>query len=212
MNWHIVSGSFLCFVMLTVLVSCKGAGGGEEKQEQKQEESWQMSDEVKQVRVGPAEEEAFRVAAHDGELEQVKSLLKQGVSCNAVDQDGHTALMFAAFNGHSEIVIHLLDAGAEIDRVDYLSRTALLYGSTGSFPETVKILLDRGADPNMVDSDEHFSPLMHAAAEGHLEVVKVLIAYGADRSLKDIDGDDAASFARQSGHMHVLEYLNTIED
>jgi ankyrin repeat protein len=52
---------------------------------------------------------------------------------------------------------------------------------------------------------------MHAAAEGHLEVVKVLIAYGADRSLKDVDGDDAASFAAQSGHMHVVEYLNSSE-
>ncbi len=62
-----------------------------------------------------------------------------------------------------------------------------------------------------MDSDEHFSPLMHAAAEGQLEVVKVLIAYGADRSLKDVDGDDAASFAAQSGHMHVVEYLNSSE-
>ncbi len=126
---------------------------------------------------------------------------------NVVDQNGATALMFAAYNGHSEIVLFLLDAGAEIDQRDYLDRTALLYGSTGPFPETVKILLDRGADPNRVDSDEHFSPLMHAAAEGHLDVVKVLIAHGADRSLLDVDGDDAASFAAQSGHMQVVEYL-----
>jgi len=120
--------------------------------------------------------------------------------------------MFAAFNGHSEIVLFLLDSGAEIDRVDFMGRTALLYASTGPFPETVKILLDRGADPNKVDTDEHFSPLMHAAAEGQLEVVQVLIAYGADRSMKDVDGDDAASFALRSGHRHVVEYLNSIED
>ena len=170
-----------------------------------------MSDEIAQVQLGPAEEEAFRQAAHDGKLEQVKALLKQGVACDVVDQDGHTALMFAAFNGHSEIVILLLDAGAKIDKRDSLDRTALLYCATGPFPETAKILLDRGADPNTVDSNEHFSPLMHAAAEGHLEVVKVLIAYGADRSLKDVDGDDAASFAAQSGHMHVVEYLNLSE-
>jgi ankyrin repeat protein len=62
-----------------------------------------------------------------------------------------------------------------------------------------------------VDSDEHFSPLMHAAAEGHLDVVKVLIAHGADRSLKDVDGDDAVSFATKAGHMQVAEYLNAIQ-
>ena len=43
--------------------------------------------------------------------------------------------------------------------------------------------------------------------KGHLEVVKVLIAYEADTSLKDVDGDDAASFAAQAGHSRVVEYL-----
>jgi len=190
-------------------MGCKGKSPGDEKKEDPVQEDWHMTDELHSgVELGPAEEEAFRVAAHDGELATVKALLGQGISYDAVDQDGHTALMFAAFNGHSEIVLSLLDAGADIDLRDYLGRTALLYGATGPFPETVKILLDHGADPNLVDSDEHFSPLMHAAAEGNLEVVKVLLAYGADRSLKDVDGDDAASFALQSGHMQVHEYLN----
>ena len=106
----------------------------------------------------------------------------------------------------------MLNAGAEVDQRNNLDQTALLYASTGPFPETVKILLDRGADPNSVDSNEHFSPLMHAAAEGHLEVVKVLISYGADRSLLDVDGDDAASFAAQSGHIQVVDYLKSIQD
>ncbi len=192
-------------------MGCKGAPAGKEKPEEETKEAWQMTDEIVQVQIGPAEEEAFRVAAHDGQLEQVRSMRKLGVSCDAVDQSGATALMFAAFNGHSEVVVFLLDEGAGIDKRDYMDRTALLYASTGPYPETVKILLDRGADPNIVDSDEHFSPLMHAAAEGQLEVVKVLIAYGADRSLKDVDGDDAVSFAAQSGHMHVVEYLNLSE-
>jgi ankyrin repeat protein len=192
-------------------MSCQGASDGGKKKEETKKESLQMTDEIVQVQIGPAEQEAFRQAAHDGDLEKVKTLQKQGVAYDVVDQDGHTALMFAAFNGHSEIVIFLLDAGAEINLRDYLDRTALLYASTGPFPETVKILLDRGADPNVVDSDEHFSPLMHAAAEGHLDVVKVLIANGADKSLKDVDGDDASSFATQGGHMKVAEYLNALQ-
>jgi hypothetical protein len=211
MTRQVPTRAFLYFIFLIVFMGCKGASGSEEKPEDKAKETWNMTDEPVQVQIGPAEEEAFRQAALDGKLEQVKALLKQGVACDAIDQVGATALMFTAFNGHSEIAILLLDAGAKIDKRDSLDRTALLYCASGPFPETVKILLDRGADPNTVDSDEHFSPLMHAAAEGHLEVVKVLIAYGADRSLKDVDGDDAASFAAQSGHMHVVEYLNSSE-
>ena len=91
-----------------------------------------------------------------------------------------------------------------------MGRTALLYASTGPFPETVKILLDKGAKPNIIDSDEHFTPLMHAAAEGNLDVVKILLEYEADLSLTDVDGDDAESFARQAGHIQVAEYLQSV--
>jgi ankyrin repeat protein len=115
--------------------------------------------------------------------------------------------MFAAFNGHSGILLKLLDAGAVVDRRDLMGRTALLYAATGPFPETVRILLGKGADPNVVDSDEHFSPLMHASAEGNLEVGQVLVKAGARQDLKDVDGDDAISFARQAGHMEVVTYL-----
>lgn len=203
---------YLYLVLFIVLTGCKGKGGEQEKTEEPVREEWHMTDELSaDVELGPAEEMAFRQAAHDGELELVKAYLKQGINYNAVDEGGQTALMYAAFNGHSEIVLLLIEAGAEIDQRDGLNRSAVLYAATGPFPETVKILLDRGADPNVVDSDEHFSPLMHAAAEGHLEVVKVLIAYKADPSLKDVDGDDAASFALQSGHMQVVEYLNSIK-
>jgi len=48
---------------------------------------------------------------------------------------------------------------------------------------------------------------MHAAAEGNLEVVKILLEAGSDPALKDVDGDNAASFARQAGHIAVADYL-----
>jgi ankyrin repeat protein len=158
----------------------------------------------------PAAEEEMRQAALDGDGENVNKLLEAGTQVNAMDQDGHTALMFAAFNGHSEIVLALLEGGAGVDRRDLMGRTALLYASTGPFPETVKILLDKGAKPNIIDSDEHFTPIMHAAAEGNLDVVKILLEYEADLSLTDVDGDDAESFARQAGHIQVAEYLQSV--
>jgi len=149
-------------------------------------------------------------AALDGDLNSVEKALESGANVNGVDEDGRTALMFAAFDGHSEIVLTLLEAEAGIDRRDLMGRTALLYAATGPFPETVRILLDKGAEPNVVDSDEHFSPLMHAAAEGNLDVVKILLEWKADPTLKDVDGDNAASFARQNGHLEVANYLDAL--
>jgi ankyrin repeat protein len=156
------------------------------------------------------QEETLRQSALDGDLEKVKDLLDAGIHINAPDQDGHTALMLAAYNGHSEIVLTLINGGAAVDFRDLMGRTALLYAATGPFPETVRILLDKGAEPNIVDSNEHFSPLMHAAAEGNLEVVRVLLEYHADPTLKDVDGDNAEFFARQAGHMEVAESLRSV--
>ena len=158
----------------------------------------------------PASEEDLRQAALDGDVEKVKKLVDTGTNANSMDQEGHTALMYAAFNGHADIVLLLLNEEAVVDRRDLMGRTALLYASTGPFPETVKLLLEKGAEPNIVDSDEHFSPLMHAAAEGNLNVVKILLEYGADLSLTDVDKDDAESFARQAGHLQVAEYLRSL--
>lgn len=156
------------------------------------------------------DESRLRDAALEGLEGEVTALLEKGCDLNAMDADGRTALMYAAFNGHSAIVLDLIGHGAIVDRRDLLGRTALFFASTGPFPETVSILVDKGAAVNVVDSNEHFSPLMHAAAEGNLDVVKILIKAGADTSLKDVDGDDALSFASQGGHSEVVDYLSSL--
>ncbi len=152
---------------------------------------------------------ALQEAALNGQTRKVENLLGHGVDANAVDPGRRTALMYSSYNGHTEIVQMLLDSGAEPGLRDAMGRTALLFASTGQFPETVKLLLENNADPNIRDAGEQFTPLMHAAAEGHLEVVKILLKYGADPSLKDVDGENAELFARQNGHTEVAELLKS---
>ncbi len=157
------------------------------------------------------EPDLFFEAALNGDLEGIRSMLRLGMDVNITEEEGRTALMFAGYNGHTEIVKLLIDRGAVVDSRDLADRTALLYAATGPFPETVKVLLEKKANINAVDNGEHFSPLMHAAAEGNLDVVKILIDYGADPTLKDVDGDTAESFARQKGHTEVVEYLKSLK-
>ncbi len=48
---------------------------------------------------------------------------------------------------------------------------------------------------------------MFAASEGHVDVVKLLLTHNADKTLVDVDGDTAASFARKNNHTKVVELL-----
>ena len=203
---HIFACALPALLALSGCTGSPGSGNGKANLG----ESTVVNDRGGQV-IDPVTEEQMRQAALDGETARVMSLLEAGVNVDAADQEGHTALMFASFNGHSEIVLALIGEDAQVDRRDLLGRTALLYASTGPFPETVKILLEKGAEPNIVDSEEHFSPLMHAAAEGHMDVVKILLDYGADHTLTDVDNDNAESFARQAGHVQVAEFLHSLD-
>lgn len=202
---------------LPVLVSCKGkpvqnSGSEPESAIQDNHPSAQENTESNSVLKytpppDPAKEQAFQEAALNGDLDMVENLIREGVNVNVTDAEGRTALMYASFNGHTEIAQKLIRADALAGMRDKAGRTALLYASTGPFPETVKLLLENNADPNIIDADEHFTPLMHAAAEGQLEVVKILLEYGADPSLKDVDGETAYMFAVQKEHLEVASLL-----
>ena len=160
--------------------------------------------------VAPAPGISIHDAAMNGKAADVTALLKAGTKVDTTDKDGRTPLMYASFNGHSEIVSLLIRNGANVNLADNFGRTALMMASSGPYPMAVKILLDQKADPNLVDKEEHFTALMYAAAEGQTEVVKILLLYNADPALKDIDGDNALTFARNNGHNTIVTLLESL--
>jgi len=52
-----------------------------------------------------------------------------------------------------------------------------------------------------------YSPLLAAAANGHLEVVKLLLAHGADLHAKANDGKNALAIAEERKHAAVADHL-----
>ena len=72
-----------------------------------------------------------------------------------------------------------------------------------------KVLLDNRADPNIADTEERFTALMYASAEGHIDNVRILLAYNSDPSLKDVDGDSAITFAIRNGHTDIANLLRS---
>jgi ankyrin repeat protein len=82
-----------------------------------------------------------------------------------------------------------------------------MWAATGDNARAVELLLEAGAEVNAVDTTEGFTALMHAAAEGHVEVVKVLLKYHADPAVRDTDGDTARDSASRNRNVDVVQLL-----
>jgi uncharacterized protein len=153
--------------------------------------------------------EEFMQAAYQGDLAQVQRALRIGTPIDSLDAEGRTALMLAAFEGHSSVVEALLKAGAVVDLPGPFHRTALMFAATGTSAETVSILLNAGANVNAKDTHENWTPLMFAAAEGHLDVVRTILDRNPNIEFREVDGENALDFAVQRNHLDVVELIKS---
>lgn len=79
--------------------------------------------------------------------------------------------------------------------------------------ETLRALLGRCGDPaqdGLQVGGAAVTPLMAAAAAGHEAAVALLLECGADPALRDLHGRTAAFYARNAGHHHLAERLDTV--
>ena len=76
------------------------------------------------------QELALYVAAKEGRLGQVKSMLASGVNVNAKNATGRSALMGAAYYGNVGVVEELVVEGVDVNMVDGLGRSALMIAIT----------------------------------------------------------------------------------
>lgn len=155
---------------------------------------------------------AFAEAAFNGDIQKVTDALKNGMPVDQKEENGNCGLMLAAFNGHVETMQVFIDAGADIHLRDSNGRTALMFASSGPFPAAVRLLIKNGSEVNAADTEERWTPIMFAAAEGLLPVVDILLEHGADPKMKDVDGDTAAAFARNRGFTALAEKLQALID
>lgn len=134
-------------------------------------------------------------AAEKGNMEQVKTLLKQDPNLiNVRDGFGCTPLHSACSGGHIEVVKLLLSQGAKVDAMaeDRSTPFSRAVGSVHANKEVVKLLLSQGVDVNNVNA-KGSTPLHSTAGNngwsGRSEIVKLLIEKGAEVNTKTfIDG------------------------
>ena len=121
-------------------------------------------------------------AAADGQLLQVRFLIKAGASLVATDTDyGDTPLTWAANQGHPECVRELLAAGADANQANHYGWSGLIYAATYNHPECMRELLAAGADvcAECEFNDYGKTALQIAQAKKHKRCVELLLASAA---------------------------------
>lgn len=124
-------------------------------------------------------------AAERGDLEAVRTLLRQGADVNTAQSDGMTALHWAASRNDVEIAKALLYAGATPQSTTRLGGyTPLHLASRGGNVEVARLILKAGADPNAYTITA-VTALHFAADADAVGVIEALVAHGADVNARD---------------------------
>jgi ankyrin repeat protein len=118
-------------------------------------------------------------ALYEGDEDAVVRLLRAGVSAEAVDEDGQSALYLAAVSDRPGIVRLLLTGGAEPGRLSLDTDAPLCGAACGGHTEVVRALLSAGADPNTLE-EFGLTALTWALLQGHTAVAEALLEAGAD--------------------------------
>ena len=119
-----------------------------------------------------------------------------------------TALVSSAFRGNVRTMKLLLAAGADVNEFGCPAercRTPLVAAAEANELEAVQLLLVRGADINK-KLRRGQTALLLASYHGDTDMVKLLLSRGADPNA-DCDGDTALGWAKQKGHMEIVNLL-----
>eukprot|EP00051_Salpingoeca_urceolata_P027062 m.479876 g.479876 ORF g.479876 m.479876 type:complete len:253 (+) comp21625_c0_seq1:1153-1911(+) len=151
-------------------------------------------------------------AVQNGDIEQCRRLLLQGVSPNSKDR-GQTGLHVACDCNAPDCVTLLLDKGADTGSVDHSGMTPLHKAAINDANECITLLLQRGANINAVDNDGE-TALHKACLYGCSEAFVVLLQANPDLDIRNKEdpanysgGSTALHFAATDGNMGWCERL-----
>ncbi len=136
----------------------------------------------------PGSDSPVADAAQQGDVGQVRQLLRRGADVNAPQGDGMTALHWAAEENDTALARVLLYAGADVAVGTRIGQyTPLHVAAEAGNAEMAAVLLRAGADPNARTTTTGSTPLHLAAASGNPTLVQALLDHGAQ-----VDAREAA--------------------
>jgi ankyrin repeat protein len=154
-----------------------------------------------------ARERALLDAAKNGNISDIRLLLREHVDVNAPESDGTTPLHWAVHHGHLQSVDVLLGAGARVNAANRYGVTPLVLACINGNPAIVERLLQAGANPNTTAAGGE-TVLLTAARTGNVDVLKHLLARGADVNARETTrGQTALMWASNEGHAAAVGVL-----
>jgi ankyrin repeat protein len=151
------------------------------------------------------QQKALRLAALNGDVDELDRLIAVGVNLDALGQDGTTPLMLAVksslgtFYDRGVVVVEFLLAhGADVNAKTESGASALLYAVSHHRPELVELLIKAGADVNAI-SNSGWSLLDYAREYGDAEdeLIESLLDAGAESNREKYDGPQAPNTGLQ---------------
>jgi ankyrin repeat protein len=157
-------------------------------------------------------------------IEQQRRQRREVMDVNNARSDGMSVLMVASAEGHAPVVRELLSfsppqpeeptelatddreetvmaAAVDVQTVDKNGASALTHAAESGSLETVSLLLAHQAEVNVMASSG-VTPLILAAAQGHVAVCEALLGAGATVEVEHHpDGANALMFAAAGGHV-----------
>ena len=121
----------------------------------------------------------LHLAAHEGQVAEIESLIAAGEDPNMRDRSGRTPAHIAAFASHDGALTALATGGADMNALENRAYDVLTIAAVANDPELVSLAMELGNKPDLVTSVYDGTALIAAAHLGHHEVVARLIAGGA---------------------------------
>jgi len=119
-------------------------------------------------------------AVNRQDYDVAQALLARKANPNAVNEFGAMPLTEAARLNDDMLVKMLLDAGAKVDSANPDDETALMLAIKNGNLQMTETLVKAGANVNRIEKFHNQTPLIYAAAGGHIAIVKLLLSKDAD--------------------------------
>ena len=143
------------------------------------ERAARMADLKKWLADGAKPDDELNDAIVADDIDRVRYLLSHGAHVDAIDGEGHPALINATRFGFNSVAIFLVEHKASPNQPDKSGWTPLMYAAWGDDPGLAKMLLAHGAKLDSTES-EGLTPLAIAVQNAKVNAARALLDAGAD--------------------------------